>query len=202
MSSHSLQNEGYYAFKWAAINVLKRRLRVTQNTEITWADWVTAPSSVTRGVPGTERAGAFADAVVMTENLALENKLKWDRKGMWRQGCMAAQSVSAYRGFTFRERKATAWVPGCIWFSESLLQSKQWSWALSSNVLASASELKIAQRYGFPAPLLLWAVHPSLSCVWIAHNVVDDYFTPYHVPGGIQLFTAALRWRWCSEIYH
>lgn len=47
---------------------------MTQNTEITRADWVR--HSVTRGVPGTARARALADAVVTTENLALEDKLK------------------------------------------------------------------------------------------------------------------------------
>lgn len=41
MSSHSLQNEGYYAFKRTAIDVVKRRLLVTQSTEMTQADWVT-----------------------------------------------------------------------------------------------------------------------------------------------------------------
>lgn len=53
-----------------------------RNSEITRAEWVMALGSVTPGVPGTERARTFADAVVMTENLALEYKLKGARKGM------------------------------------------------------------------------------------------------------------------------
>lgn len=59
--------------------MVKRRLLVTQSTEITQADWVTHSAwlhLVTRGVPGTERDRAFVNSLVMTEKFALENKLK------------------------------------------------------------------------------------------------------------------------------
>lgn len=81
MSNYSLQNEGYYAFKRAAINVVKRRWRATRRTKISGPGWAVALGSVTRGLPGKERARAFADGVVTTENLASEYKLKGGGKG-------------------------------------------------------------------------------------------------------------------------
>lgn len=82
---------------------------MTQNTEITWADWVMALSSVTRGVPGTERAGAFAHAVVTTEKLASEDKLKQDRTGFRKAG-LDGSSVCCCLGRVHIQREEAPWL--------------------------------------------------------------------------------------------
>lgn len=181
--------------------MVKGRLLVTQNPEITQADWVTYSGLVIRGVPGTERDRAFVNSLVMTEKFALENKLNWDRKGIWWwEGWVGAQSAVAYGGFPFRERKPlylSSQVNLILW---KPLSKQAVVLCTLKQCPGSSIRIENSPEICFPCLFAIAGCSPqpqaclNRSCGQLLLSLPHSW---WHTA-----ITAVLHWQWYSEIYH